>query len=253
MIVAAHQPHFLPWLGYMHKIASADLFVVMDDLQFEAQNFQNRNRVKVNNGTTWLTVPLVRGSQTDRICDKRIAAVESPKEDWRRRAWLTLTTHYGKAPYFRLYAEELERILFATYESLLALDTAILRQFMSWLRITTKVVFASTLSLDGQKTSRIVHMCQRVGASTYLSGAGGSKDYLEEERFRHAKIKLEYQGFVHPTYPQRYSALGFIKNLATLDLLLNCGPASTGILLGSTMRDGARGPMEGEERGKPIF
>ena len=40
MIVAAHQPHYLPWIGYLAKVAAADLFVVMDDLQYEAQNFQ---------------------------------------------------------------------------------------------------------------------------------------------------------------------------------------------------------------------
>src|SRR5215472_11637463 len=110
MIVAAHQPHFLPWLGYLHKVASADLFVVMDDLQFEAQNYQNRNRVKVNNGTAWLTVPLVKGSQQDRILDKRIANDASPKEHWQRRAWLTLSTHYRKAPHFPAYEKELEHL-----------------------------------------------------------------------------------------------------------------------------------------------
>jgi WbqC-like protein family len=72
VIVAAHQPHFLPWIGYLAKVAACDLFVVMDDLQYEAQNFQNRNRVKINHGALWLTVPLVRGAQQERICDKRI-------------------------------------------------------------------------------------------------------------------------------------------------------------------------------------
>ena len=60
------------WLGYLDKMAKADVFVVMDDLQYEAQNFQNRNRIKLNHGPCWLTVPLLRGAQTDRILDKRI-------------------------------------------------------------------------------------------------------------------------------------------------------------------------------------
>ena len=50
MIVAAHQPHYMPWLGYLDKLAKADLFVVMDDLQYEAQNFQNRQRLKLQSG-----------------------------------------------------------------------------------------------------------------------------------------------------------------------------------------------------------
>ena len=72
MILAAHQPAYLPWLGYLDKMAKADVFVVMDDLQYETQNYQNRQRVKINCGATWLTVPLKRGAQTDTILDKRI-------------------------------------------------------------------------------------------------------------------------------------------------------------------------------------
>src|SRR5579862_7829877 len=127
MKVAAHQPHTYPWLGYLHKIAEADLFVVMDDLQFEAQNFQNRNRIKVNNGTAWLTVPLVKGHQSERICDKRIANSPNPKEHWQRKAWLTLTTHYGKASYFAEYAKELEIAFTREWQSLLEFDLHMLR------------------------------------------------------------------------------------------------------------------------------
>ena len=98
MILAAHQPSYLPWLGYLDKMAKADVFVVMDDLQYEKDNFQNRNRVKLNNGAGWLTVPLDRGSQLDRICDKRIQNGGNPKEHWQRKTWVTLETHYGRAP-----------------------------------------------------------------------------------------------------------------------------------------------------------
>ncbi len=64
MVVAAHQPSYLPWLRYLDKMAKADVFVVMDDLQYENQNFQNRQRVKLNSGAAWLTVPLERGTQS---------------------------------------------------------------------------------------------------------------------------------------------------------------------------------------------
>ena len=93
MILAAHQPHYLPWLGYLDKMARADVFVVMDDLQYEAQNFQNRNRIKLNNGAGWLTVPLERGHQSDRICDKRVRNdAANPKEHWQRRHWTSIET-----------------------------------------------------------------------------------------------------------------------------------------------------------------
>src|SRR5213592_31505 len=110
MIVAAHQPHYLPWLGYLDKLAKADLFVVMDDLQFEMQNFQNRQRLKLAGGPTWLTVPLCRGSQSDRICDKRIVPATSLKQHWQHRHWQTLVMSYGRSPYWYLYAEALRDV-----------------------------------------------------------------------------------------------------------------------------------------------
>jgi len=240
MIVAAHQPHFLPWLGYLHKVASADVFVVMDDLQFEAQNFQNRNRVKVNNGTAWLTVPLVKGAQQDRICDKRIANDASPKEHWQRRARLTLTTHYGKAPHFSSHAKELEELFSREWTSLLELDMHVLRTFLRWLDIRTPLVMASSLKLSGQRTERIVDLCRKVGADTYLSGKGGSRAYLDLPLFERAGIRVAWQEFEHPEYPQRYPALGFIKSLAALDLFLNCGPESRTILLGEGAASAAK-------------
>src|ERR1700754_4403439 len=108
MIVAAHQRHYMPWLGYLDKMAQADLFVVMDDLQYEAQNFQNRNRVKLNNGAGWLSVTLERGAQSDLICDKRIQNGGSAKEHWQLKHWETLKVHYGRTPFSPAHAPELE-------------------------------------------------------------------------------------------------------------------------------------------------
>ena len=102
MIVAAHQPHYLPWLGYLDKVAEADLFVVMDDLQYEAQNFQNRNRMKLNHGPQWLTVPLERGPQDERILDKRIDNRGIAEGALAAQTWHTLEIHYGSTPYWQL-------------------------------------------------------------------------------------------------------------------------------------------------------
>jgi hypothetical protein len=258
MIAAAHQPHCFPWLGYLHKVARCDVFVVMDDLQFEAQNYQNRNRIKVNNGTTWLTVPLVKGAQSDRICDKRIANDASPKEHWQRKGWLTLTTHYGKAKCFADHKAELEEVFTRPWESLLDLDMHMLRLFTRWLGITTPIVMASSLGLSGDKTDRIIDMCKKVKADVYYSGKGGSTGYLDLPAFERAGIALSWQEFEHPVYAQRYPALGFVKNLAALDLFLNCGAESRCILLGPDAPAGETTPApapEGGEgsRGEAIF
>ncbi|MCB9558946.1 MAG: WbqC family protein [Kofleriaceae bacterium] len=236
MIVAAHQPSYLPWLGYLDKMLAADVFVVMDDLQYEAQNFQNRNRLKLNQGAAWVTVPLERGTQRDRILDKRIHNGGNPKEHWQRRTWLTIKTHYGKAAHFDRYAPELEELFTRRWDRLVDLDQHVLTLARRWLGITKPILHASSLGLVGDKTDRIIDLCRKVGARVYLSGSGGSTGYLDVDALHRAGISVRWQRFDHPVYPQRYPAQGFVPNLAFLDLILNCGAASAAILRGGDLQ-----------------
>jgi hypothetical protein len=231
MIVAAHQPHFLPWLGYLDKLAKSEVFVVMDDLQFEKENFQNRNRMKLAGGPHWLTVPLLRGSQTDRICDKRIDNTgRGGRHHWQRRIWRTLEVHYGKAAHWERYAPALEDVFVRRWDLLVELDLHMLELARNWFGITRPIVRASSLGLTGAKTERILAMCRAVGAKTYLTGRGGSATYLDTAAFARAGVGLVWQRFHHPHYAQRYAGLGFASHLGFLDLLLNCGPDAPAIL-----------------------
>ena len=225
MIVAAHQPHYMPWLGYLDKMAKADLFVIMDDLQYEAQNFQNRQRLK---GCSWLTVPLERGTQHDRICDKRIDNSGNPKQHWQRRTWLTIEHNYRRAVYFERYAPTLREVYTRPWESLLAFDLHMLGLARAWFGITTPMIRASELGLVGAKTDRLIGMCKAVDARCYLSGGGGSTDYLDSEQMGRAGIGVIWQHFLHPIYAQRDA--GFTSHLGFLDLLFHCGEASREIL-----------------------
>ncbi len=231
MIVAAHQPHYLPWLGYLDKLAKADVFVVMDDLQFEAQNFQNRQRVKLAAGPHWLTVPLVHAEQTARIVDRKIDNTgRGGRHHWQHRHWRTLEVHYGRAPHFAQFAPALEDVYVRRWDYLVELDLHMLELARNWLRITRPIVRASSLGLRGAKTERIISMCEAVGAKTYLTGRGGSTGYLDTDALARAGISVIWQRFHHPQYPQRYGGLGFASHLAFLDLLFNCGPDATAML-----------------------
>jgi hypothetical protein len=234
MIVAAHQPSYLPWLGYLDKMAKADLFVVMDDLQYEAQNFQNRQRVKLHSGAAWLTVPLLRGSQADRICDKRIDNTGNPKQHWQRRTWLTIEMNYRRAPYFAKYADALREIYTRPWTSLVELDMALLELARGWLGISVPIVRSSSLGLSGQSTDRIIDLCKKVGARAYLSGSGGSTGYLDDERMGRSGIGVIWQHFDHPRHAQRFPERGFVSHLAFLDLLFNCGEQSRDVLFART-------------------
>jgi hypothetical protein len=231
MIVAAHQPAYLPWLGYLDKLAKADVFVVMDDLQYEAQNFQNRNRLKLDQGAKWVTVPLAAGAQGERVLDKRIDNTgRGGRHHWQHRTWRTLEVHYGRAPWFARHAPALEEVYRRRWEWLLDLDLTMLELARGWLGITRPIVRASSLGLRGAKTERIVSLCERLGAHVYLAGRGGSTSYLDTARLGQTGVTCAWQAFAHPVYPQRYPHLGFVSHLGFLDLVLNCGPESVAIV-----------------------
>ena len=231
MIVAAHQPHYLPWLGYLAKVAAADLFVVMDDLQYEDQNFQNRNRVKFNHGAIWLTVPLERGAQSDRISDKRIANGGSPRAAL-AAAPLRDAAHplSGRAVLEALRAGAARRLRADAGRSWPSSICTCCSCICAGSTSTRRSCWRRRWAWPGTRPIGCRRSVRAVGADTYLSGGGGSRGYLDVAQLRAAGVRVQWQTFAHPRHPQRYPQLGFTSHLGALDLLLNCGPASRRLL-----------------------
>lgn len=229
MIVAAHQPHFLPWLGYFDRMRRADLFVLLDHVQFERQNFQNRTRILTHQGVRWLTVPVVQRSRSERIIEKRI---DDRDGRWAERLAGTLQFSYGRAPWFREHAPAIFSILDSPWTHLVDLNIRLTELLCDALGIRTPMIRSSTLELTGQRSELVLNLCRAVGATTYLSGSGASRGYLDAEAFRRANIAIEWQDFRHPVYPQVPSRGDFVRNLSAVDLLFQCGPRSAAILAG---------------------
>src|SRR5436190_18540892 len=98
MLVAMHQPDHLPWIGFFQKILRADLFVLLDDVQFSRGDFQNRNRVKGPVSVQWLTVPV------DHSFPARFDTVGISGHAWQQKHWKTLVSCYGRSPYFNRFS-----------------------------------------------------------------------------------------------------------------------------------------------------
>ncbi|MGZ5038723.1 MAG: WbqC family protein [Usitatibacter sp.] len=230
MLVAIHQPNFVPWLGYFDRMIKADLFVLLDHVQFERRNYQNRCMIRLEDEAKWLTVPVVQLSQKERIIDKR---VDNPADAGGSRWWgpnhfLTLRYAYRKSPYFELYAPRLREILEARWEKLVDLNLATLEFVREALDIDTPMVRSSTLPVEGQKSALLLDVCRKTGASAFLGGMGGSREYLDKDAFAAAGMGTVWQEFSHPVYAQGASA-PFMKGLSVLDLLFNCGPRAAEI------------------------
>lgn len=211
MLVAIHQPHYLPWLGYLEKMAQADLFIVLDHVQFERGNYQNRTQVRVNGAAHWLTVPVVQRSQKERILDKLI----DNRQDWAATHFETLKRAYGAASVAPL------RAIYETHwDRLVDLNEAMLRFLRAACDIRTPLVKSSELGVDGAKSELVLNLCKAVGADALLVGLGGSRQYLDREAFARAGVELVFQQFQHPVYPQRGQG-PFTPGLAAVDYLFN--------------------------------
>ena len=235
MIVAAHQPNFIPWLGYFDKMRKADLFVSVDHVQMERQSYQNRVRVKTGEGARWITVPVVQESRDERIVDKRVDNSRDGRFRWGRKMFLTLKYAYQSAPHFRAHETALSEILDAQWESLSALNHRLIDYCREALEIRTPIVKSSGLAIGGAKSEMVLNMCREVGADVYLAGSGASRGYLDVPAFERAGIRVAWQDFDHPTYRQYPACDSFVERLSALDLLFNCGPQSAEVFRGGSV------------------
>lgn len=229
MILAAHQPNFLPWLGFFDRMRKADLFVMVDHVQFERQNFQNRTQVKTAEGARWVTVPVHQRSRGERIMEKTIDNQGQGRHGWSRKALLTLKYSYQGLPHYASYAPRFEAVLGRRWERLVDLNVALLELCRGCLGISTPMLRSSSLSVKGAKSDMVLDLCRAVGADTYLAGMGGSRHYLDLESFARAGVKVVFQDFRHPRYAQR-PGTEFVAGLSALDLLFNHGPDAERLL-----------------------
>jgi len=228
MVLSVHQPQYIPWIGYFHKILTSDVFVYLDNVQYKPREFQNRNRIRTKDGPIWLSVPVVtKGLGRQNICDVRI----DNSVDWRQEHLKSIRACYGRADFFAKYFPFFEDIYKKSWDSLSELNIEVTNYMLKEMSISTDIYFESKLGIMSKKTDRIIEICGKLKADDYLSGIGG-KDYLEEDKFAASGIKLTYQQFRHPEYRQQFMKDGrdFMPYMSAIDLLFNEGPRSRDML-----------------------
>jgi WbqC-like protein len=221
--VAIHQPQYLPWLGYLAKWAAADLFIVLDVVQYEKNGWQNRNRIKTPDGVRWLSVPVHAPLGTP-ISEVTI----DNSQPWPARHLRAIEQAYARAPGLAAHREALRRFYATPWTRLAPLAVASARWLAETLAITTPIRLASELAVTtSDPTKRLVALCQAAGADTYLAGPHGAT-YMDLAPFAAAGIEVLAQRYEHPVYPQIHGE--FVPQLSALDLLLTSGDQAFAIL-----------------------
>ena len=226
---AIMQPTYLPYLGYFHLIAQADVFVFLDDVQFARRSWQQRNRVWGAAGEVMLSVPVQKADR-----DAAISTIETAEtERWREKHLNAVRHAYARRPFFAETMAFLESQLETPTPRLADLNCNVITAAAGKLGLKAEFVRASTLAAPGERSNHLLAICQAVGATDYLSPAG-SRDYMVEDGvFAHADFPVRFQGFVEIPYDQGHDP--FAPYMAFIDAVMNLGWSGTRALIDRMM------------------
>lgn len=223
MKAAIHQPNFIPWLGYMNKIAQADVFIFLDTVQYNRRGLTNNNKIKTPNGELSITMPVIKGVYAEQKVSDVLLFDHSKSAE---KICRTIEANYKKANYFDVFYPEFRQIMFEHSGLLMDLNMALIKWGMKAFNIKTDLKKASDFEiiLEEDPSERLIRLTKAVGCNEYITGKGGF-NYQDEERFHTEGIKLTLPTFNPPPYVQLWGA--FIPNLSFVDALFNCGNSAS--------------------------
>ena len=208
-----------PWKGYFDIIGSVDVFVIYDDVQYSKNHWYNRNLIKTQAGTNWLTIPVSKAEGAHQRIDEVTIAQSFAEQHWR-----TIAQIYARARH-NAYASALLEPLFgriAELSKLSDINVLLLREISAALGIKTEFVRSSDLHAVGDRSARLLAIIQELGGATYLSGPA-AQSYLDTALFEAAGVEVEWVDYSgYPEYQQLYGP--FEPAVSIVDVLMNEGP-----------------------------
>jgi len=225
-IISTHQPAYLGWLGYFHKIFYSDIFVIHDAAEFSRKSFIKRTLIKKSNTdeSTYLILPALKHSDFCNIIEIHL----NETTDWRTSHLRKINSAYNKAPYFREYFPIIESLFDSTRNvtSLVEITSKFTNGILKILEIEREIYFSTKLlsnqTFDNPHEKNIA-ICKKLGGSIYFSGSE-ARDYQKNLPFPEG-MRLVYQDFWRYLESNPYLERSrFINGLSILDSLFYIGP-----------------------------
>lgn len=157
---------------------------------FLKQSFRSRCEIYGANGKQTLSVPIIKTKGSKSLVSDIAISYE---EDWQKNHWKSISSAYGKSPFFEHYEDAVKSLIFAKHEYLHELNLAILKECLKWLE------YEKEIKLSCQKTDNQVSNLQ----------LGDAKIEIDESFKKY-----------HQVFEEKY---GNFSNLSLLDLVFNEG------------------------------
>lgn len=218
MKVGIMQPYFFPYLGYWQLMNAVDTYVIFDDVAYIKRGWINRNRIKLNGEAQYFGIQVQNASQNSRINELKLF------DDARNRLKMrkTLEMAYSKAPYYGQTMALFENIMNCGQENLAQFLAYGIREIAAYLGMDTKFVLSSVIEKDERLKAqdKILDICVRLGADTYINAIGGRELY-SQECFEVRGIELRFLRMDDDiVYSQGRG--DFIPGLSILDVMMYC-------------------------------
>jgi hypothetical protein len=213
-VVGIHQPNFLPWLGYFHKMVRSDVFVLLNDVQYSKNSVGNRSYIRRKDGiASYLTAP-VRLSKKAFQNYNEIELDYGPR--WPHKGLNMIKDAYQKAPYFKKVFPDINDIFLKHHPHLASLNIELIQYVMNYMQIQTPLVLSENMPIDDvQKSDLVLEISKHLGATIYLSG-NGARAYNDEQKFNANHIRIVYTQF---TLDDMYKARDEKNELVHLSIL----------------------------------
>ena len=212
------QSNYIPWKGFFDGLAQIDEFIVYDDMQYTRRDWRNRNRIKTTKGLEWLSIPVnVKGRYLQKINETVVV-----DDSWKQSHLQKIKTNYSNAAQYEKVFEWMQNVYDSCDEEYLtAINVHFIKAICEKLNINITILDSREFELTGDKTEKLVSICQQTSATAYFTGPA-AKDYMDEKLFEDSGVQLNYFDYSgYPEYPQQFE--GFEHGVSILDLFFNVG------------------------------
>lgn len=215
MRIGVMQPYFFPYLGYFHLAKAVDVLVLTDDYKFTKQSWINRNRIIGEKKIEYITLPLMKSSDSARINEKVIASDYKSKNLQNK-----LYNSYHSAVNYMGLCNILNSENFSPNANLFDVLEKSLKVTLYYLGIKTTIMRTSGFQFPEFSTGKdkILQICSELDGSEYINLSGGKSLYSSED-FSRAKVKLSFINSRFYEYKQDYE--GFNSGLSIIDVIAN--------------------------------
>lgn len=188
-IISIHQPNYLPAYSLFNKISKSDIFIFLDDVRYQKQGWQNRNKIQTKNGNIiWLSVPIKNNF------GQKINEVEISNNKWRRKHISTIeqTFNCKNTINWKLLKKI---ILDEEYTKLSDLNRRLIKTISYYIfKFKTMFVKSSDLKIKTKDPDeRIIQIVKKFKGNTYIAGQGG-KNYMDLSKYK-KQFRVVFQDY----------------------------------------------------------